>query len=122
MIKAPDRKTNPLPEPVCYEESAESALGIAFEKRDGNRRFVPYAFLSALDYNGKDQLTFHFSIGAIVARGACLEPLWQAACKAELVRVWECGRPASSETTWVRELDFADSALESEHGLRPFPS
>jgi len=119
MIKAPDRNAGPS-EPLCYEESSEPALGIVFEKRDGPRRFAPYAFLSAMDYNGKDELRFHFSIGAIVVRGNRLEPLWRAACKGDLARVWEGEKPCSPEASWVREVSFTNAELTPE--VPAFPS
>lgn len=121
MIKASDRKTT-RSESVCYEESSEPALGIAFEKRDGTRRFAPYAFLSAVDYDGKGEVTFHFSIGLIIARGESLDPLWRAACNGQLVRVCECDKPSASETTWVRELDFSDVNQEPQLNLPPLPN
>jgi hypothetical protein len=121
MIKAPDRKPT-TSTAACFEEASESVLGIVFEKRDGPQRFAPYAFLSAVDYNGRDELTFHFSIGEIIVRGKGLETLWRAACQGELARVWESEKPSTLEAAWVRELYFYDADQEPDIQVPPFPS
>ena len=51
------------------------ALGIAFEKSNGAKRFVPSPFLSAIDYNGNDELVFRYPFATITVRGHGLRPL-----------------------------------------------
>jgi hypothetical protein len=121
MIKAHNQKTSPC-ESICYEEASEPTLGIVFEKRDGSRRFAQCAFLSAVDYNGENELTFHFSISAIIVRGENLERIWRATCKGDLAHIRENEKPSSSEIVWVREVTFANPDREPGPDLPPFPT
>lgn len=120
MIRTSDRKPTPAPS-TCYEEAAQPAFGIAFEKQGGTRRFVPYAFLSALDFVGAGELTFRFSYGTVTVSGTALEALWKAACKGELARVWEGEQSQDSTAAWVREIVLSETEPGSSPKLPPFP-
>lgn len=114
-------RSTTLPTPSCYEAVPNTTLGIAFEKQDGTKRFLPWSFLSAVDFNTPDELVFTFASGVVIVRGQTLGALWKAACKGELARVWESENPAHSEAVWVRELVFAESEPDSASSLPPFP-
>ncbi|MEI9896738.1 MAG: hypothetical protein WDN28_23480 [Chthoniobacter sp.] len=116
MIKTSDRKTATSP-PESYAETSEPSLGITFEVQSGRKRFLPYPFLSALEYNG-NELTFDFAADRIVAKGENLESLWRAACRGRLECVREIEKPAAG-APWVRELCFVNS--ESPEPLPRLP-
>ena len=75
------------PTPTCHSinpSPSESVPGISFEKLDGKWRFIPYALLSAVEFDGKDELKFHFASGPI--------PYTE--------RIWNCSGNPSAHANW----------------------
>ncbi len=120
MLKTSERKST-SPTPTCYDEAPNPAFGITFEKQDGTRRFVPYAFLSALDFDGSGELAFTFSSGVVTVRGNALGALWKAACKGDLARVWEGEQPPERKAAWVREIALGEAEPDPNPSLPAFP-
>ena len=74
-----------------------------------------------MDFNGKDELTFHFGTGPIIVRGENLEPLWSPVCWGQLESVLQGAKPAAGRTVWVCELLLADLKPEPDLGVPQFP-
>ena len=112
------------PAPTCHAinpSPSESVPGISFEKLDGKWRFIPYALLSAVEFDGKDELRFHFASGPLTVRGKNLGSLWKPIRTCQLERIWETRNPAVTDGAWVRELLFAELCSEADPGSLPFP-
>ena len=115
MIKNQDKRADTRDASRSVFIESKSALGIAFEKSNGVRRFVPAPFLSAIDYNGDDELVFRYPSATITVRGRGLRPLWDAACQGVLATVIESGvREEEPSVTAVVILDHPDQSNNVE--------
>ena len=115
MLKSADKKATAAPQRhACYEESAQPSLGITFCRKDGVQRFVPFSFLSNVDFDGNGELIFHFTTWSATVRGENLQPLWKAVRDGCLTEVRELDRAPDATAPWVREIVFADSNADAE--------
>jgi hypothetical protein len=111
MIKNQDKRADTRDASRSVFIESKSALGIAFEKSNGVKRFVPTPFLSAIDYNGDDELVFRYHSATITVRGHGLRPLWDAACQGVLATVIETGlREEEPSVTTIVILDQPDQS------------
>jgi hypothetical protein len=116
MIKAADnRVATPREHAASYEESAQPPLGLIFCRKDGAQRLAVYSFLSAVDFDGKGEITFQFTTWKAIVRGERLEPLWQSIQDARLSKVRESEHAIKPNEPWVRKITFA--ALGAEAAL-----
>ena len=74
-----------------------------------------------MDFNGKEELIFHFGTGPIIVRGENLEPLWSSVCRGQLESVRQSAKPAAGGTVWVCELLLADLNPEPDLSVPQFP-
>jgi hypothetical protein len=115
MIKSQDKRPDTRDDNRSVFIEDKSALGIAFEKSNGAKRFAPAPFLSAIDYNGDDELIFRYPSATITVKGRGLRPLWEAACQGVLATVIETGfREEEPSVTTIVILDQADQSNHVE--------
>jgi hypothetical protein len=115
MIKNQDKRSDTRDGIRSVFIENKAALGIAFEKSNGAKRFEPAPFLSAVDYNGDDELVFRYPSATITVRGRGLQPLWDAACQGVLAKVIESGvREEEPSVTAVIILDHPDQSNNVE--------
>jgi hypothetical protein len=115
MIKNQDKRADTRDASRSVFIENKFALGIAFEKSNGAKRFVPSPFLSAIDYNGDDELVFRYPSATITVRGRGLRPLWDAACQGVLATVIETGlREEEPCVTAIVILDQPDQSTNVE--------
>jgi hypothetical protein len=108
MIKSQDKTAVPGRHASCFAES-DAALGIAFEKSDGTKRFAPSPFLCTVDFHGTNELVFRYTFGTITVRGHALEPLWSAVCRGNLAKVVEqAGERSAEDATTIRTIIVED--------------
>jgi len=113
------------PTPTCHSISpspSELVPGISFEKLDGKWRFMPYALLSAVEFDGKDELKFHFASGPITVHGRNLGLIWKPIRTCQLERIWETKHPVALDGAWVSKLLFTELSTEADPNSLPFPS
>ncbi len=104
---------------TCFEKSLHGPqLGILFEKKDGCKRIAPNSFLSAVDFDGSDELLFHYTGGTITVKGNALHHLWEHLCKGLLVRLSE-GEIQSIDSPWVKEIIFPELGISNNEPLFP---
>ena len=122
MIKTADnRVTTTREHAASYEESAQPPLGLIFCRKDGAQRLAVYSFLSAVDFDGKGEMSFHFTTWKAIVRGERLEPLWQSIQEARLSKVRESEHAIKPNEPWVRELTFAEIGAEAALPGPAFP-
>jgi hypothetical protein len=113
MTKSQDKTPVPSRHASCFAES-DAALGIAFEKSDGTKRFAPSPFLCTVDFHGTNELVFRYTFGTITVRGSALEPLWSAVCRGNLAKVVEqAGERSAEDATTIRTIvveDYEDTS------------
>jgi hypothetical protein len=115
MIKNQDKRSDTRDGNRSIFIENKSALGIAFEKSNGTKRFVPAPFLSAIDYNGNDELVFRYPFATITVKGSGLRPLWDAARQGILATVIETGvREEEPSVIAIVILDQPDSSISAE--------
>jgi hypothetical protein len=108
MIKSQDKTSVPNRHSSCFAES-DAASGIAFERSDGTKRFVPSSFLCTVDFHGANELVFRYTFGTIIVQGQALEPLWTALCHGTLARVVEgADELAAQDVTLIQAIVIKD--------------
>ena len=110
MIKTADKKAPEVPlRHASYEESTTPSMGITFCRKDGTQRFASYAFLAAVDFDGKGEMIFRFTAWTATVRGETLLALWKAVQEGCLTLVQETDRTHPAEAPWVREITVSES-------------
>ncbi len=71
-----------------------------------------------MDFNGSDELLFHYTAGTIVVRGKALHLLWEHLCRGVLVRLCEA-ESQSMESPWVKEITIPELEISNNEPLFP---
>jgi hypothetical protein len=99
------------PEPTCYKLET-GILGITFELPRQSQFFAPYSFLSHVQMQGEEEISFHYPYGVVHAKGRHLGEIYALAKQHHLgvVRLSEPGDPCRDQIE-IREIVFEEAKI-----------